>query len=283
MENVPTIQQMQLTIHDPQKIIDNASQAAKVLKSVVDQAHLAKKLGGDKEHLFFEAWQTVAGFYGATPKIEWTKEIINAATGNTDGYNSRAVVLLGGQVIGAAEGRCSRDEDKWNTRTKYEYHYIKKSGGTSLEDPGKDEIIWEKKDNKSFPKKRRVEIGKELVPLFQLESMSQTRAMAKALRSCYAWVVVLAGYASTPAEEMDGVIEVEEVIPETNPKKETTQQEINFLDEMKKYKVKVGITKFEEILIGRYGCVKPEDVRLEDQKGMIDEMEKAYTDRSAKK
>ena len=74
MENVPAIQQMQLTIHEyRQKIIDNASQAAKVLKSVVDQAHLAKKLGGDKEHLFFEAWQTVAGFYGATPKIEWDK------------------------------------------------------------------------------------------------------------------------------------------------------------------------------------------------------------------
>jgi hypothetical protein len=281
MENVPTVQQMQLTIHDPQKIIDNASQAAKVLKSVVDQAHLAKKLGGDKEHLFFEAWQTVAGFYGATPKIEWTKEIADGA-GNVTGYNSRAVVLLGGQVIGAAEGRCSRDEDKWNTRTKYEYHYIKKSGGTSLEDPGKEEIIWEKKDGRSFPKKKRVEVGKELVPLFQLESMSQTRAMAKALRSCYAWVVVLAGYASTPAEEMDGVIEAEE-IPSENGKKETTQQEVNFLDEMKKYKVKVGKDKFEEILTGRYGCMKVEDIKPEDQPGILGEMEKAYAERTSKK
>lgn len=282
MENVPAIQQMQLTIHDPQKIIDNASQAAKVLKSVVDQAHLAKKLGGDKEHLFFEAWQTVAGFYGATPKIEWTKELIDAGSGMISGYNSRAVVLLGGQIIGGAEGRCSRDEDKWNSRTKYEYHYIKKSGGTSLEDPGKDEIIWEKKNGKSFPKKKRVEVGKELVPLFQLESMSQTRAMAKALRSCYAWVVVLAGYASTPVEEMDGIIEAEEVAPEPE-KKETTPQELNFLDEMKKYKVKVGKEKFEEILTGRYGCMKAEDLKPEDQPGILGEMEKAYTERTGKK
>ena len=39
-------------------------------------------------------------------------------------------------------------------------------------------------------------------PLYQLKSMSQTRACAKALRNVLAWVVVLAGYRATPAEEM---------------------------------------------------------------------------------
>lgn len=42
-------------------------------------------------------------------------------------------------------------------------------------------------------------------PLFQLRSMAQTRAQAKALRGVLAWVAVLAGYQPTPAEEMDGV------------------------------------------------------------------------------
>ena len=42
-------------------------------------------------------------------------------------------------------------------------------------------------------------------PLFQLRSMAQTRASAKALRNVLAWVVVLAGYKPTPAEEMDEV------------------------------------------------------------------------------
>lgn len=41
-------------------------------------------------------------------------------------------------------------------------------------------------------------------PLFQLRSMAQTRACAKALRNVLAWVVVLAGYKPTPAEEMTG-------------------------------------------------------------------------------
>jgi hypothetical protein len=40
-------------------------------------------------------------------------------------------------------------------------------------------------------------------PSFQLKSMAQTRACGKALRNVLAWVVVLAGYRPTPAEEMD--------------------------------------------------------------------------------
>lgn len=42
-------------------------------------------------------------------------------------------------------------------------------------------------------------------PLFQLRSMAQTRACAKALRNVLAWVVVLAGFKPTPAEEMENV------------------------------------------------------------------------------
>ncbi len=41
-------------------------------------------------------------------------------------------------------------------------------------------------------------------PLFQLASMAQTRANSKVLRNVLAWVVVLAGYKPTPAEEMTG-------------------------------------------------------------------------------
>ena len=37
--------------------------------------------------------------------------------------------------------------------------------------------------------------------LWQLRSMAQTRACSKALRNVLAWIVVLAGYEATPAEE----------------------------------------------------------------------------------
>lgn len=54
-------------------------------------------------------------------------------------------------------------------------------------------------------------------PLFQLRSMAQTRACAKALRNVLAWVVVLAGYRPTPAEEMQGVFNGSPAKPPINP------------------------------------------------------------------
>jgi hypothetical protein len=56
-------------------------------------------------------------------------------------------------------------------------------------------------------------------PLFQLRSMAQTRACAKAFRNAVSWVVVLAGYRPTPAEEMDGVIAEAAHKPATAPQK----------------------------------------------------------------
>ena len=42
-------------------------------------------------------------------------------------------------------------------------------------------------------------------PDFQLRSMAQTRACAKALRQFLSWIVALAGYDPTPAEELEDV------------------------------------------------------------------------------
>jgi hypothetical protein len=61
-------------------------------------------------------------------------------------------------------------------------------------------------------------------PFFQLRSMAQTRACAKALRNVLAWVVVLAGYNPTPAEEMDGVsIEAPRAKSDTKRRKSETK------------------------------------------------------------
>jgi hypothetical protein len=52
-------------------------------------------------------------------------------------------------------------------------------------------------------------------PDYARRSMAQTRAVGKACRVLLSWVMVLAGYAPTPAEEMDGVRE--EVEQEAGP------------------------------------------------------------------
>lgn len=45
-------------------------------------------------------------------------------------------------------------------------------------------------------------------PEFMLRSMAQTRASAKALRNLFSRVVVLAGMEPTPAEEVEGLVEI---------------------------------------------------------------------------
>lgn len=51
-------------------------------------------------------------------------------------------------------------------------------------------------------------------PLFMLKSMAQTRACVKALRNVLAWVVVLAGFKPTPAEEIIEMGNVAQNAPE---------------------------------------------------------------------
>ncbi len=63
-------------------------------------------------------------------------------------------------------------------------------------------------------------------PFFQLRSMAQTRACAKALRNVLSWVVVLAGYEPTPGEEMTevaGVVEQPRAKAETKRRKAGTK------------------------------------------------------------
>jgi hypothetical protein len=49
------------------------------------------------------------------------------------------------------------------------------------------------------------ERGKGKFEEYAIASMAQTRAVGKAYRSCFAWLMKMAGYETTPFEEMDGV------------------------------------------------------------------------------
>lgn len=195
---------LDLGIHrEPEVVLDEARRAATALKAVIDAKPEAKKVIFNGEtYLEFEDWQTVGRFYGITPRVIRTQHV---EYGDVRGWEAvaDAVHVATGQVVASAEAMCLNDEDKWRARPKYEWHYLKRSGGTSAEDPGRDELIWEDgRGGKKRPKKQRVCVGEEAVPLFQLRSMAQTRACAKAMRNALAWVVVLAGYRPTPAEEL---------------------------------------------------------------------------------
>ncbi len=134
-------------VQAPRQALEHARQAAEALMEVVEQQGLAIEIGNGK-HLQFEAWQTLAHFYGVTVGTE------SVEANEMGGFTAKAIALRDGIKVGSAISECNPDEDNWRNK-----------------------------------------------PRFQLMSMAQTRAQAKALRSVLSFVAVLAGFDGTPAEE----------------------------------------------------------------------------------
>ena len=157
----------------PERVLAEAQRAADALKDLVIKKGLFKKIG-TKEHLFVEAWQTLGVMYGVTSKIASTESV---QIGDAVGFKARAeaVLVSTGQVISSGEALCLNDEDNWNMRPVYEW-----------------------------PDGKKTKVGEVRVPTHQLMSMAETRAISKALRNVLSWIVALAGYDPTPAEEMTG-------------------------------------------------------------------------------
>lgn len=192
--------------HPPAQVIAAAREAAVALQSVLDSKTDKVTMGG-RPYLEFEDWQTLGRFYGYTVGALGKPEFVEIA--GVQGFEATSVAIdRHGREISRATALCMMDEEKWSSRTKYAWGYVCQDGSFSVEDPGRDNIVWidnPDKPGKRKPLKERREVGVEAVPLFQLASMAQTRANAKALRNVLSWVAVLAGAAPTPAEEMDGV------------------------------------------------------------------------------
>lgn len=159
----------------PDTVISEATLCAKALGRMVEKTKSFTVISGRK-HLHFTAWATLGTMFRLTSRVRSVTPI------NEDGIRgfeciAEAFHVPSGQVVSVAEAQCTDDEQNWSTRPEYEW---------------------------SDEAKKRVKVGDVKVPLFQLRSMAQTRACAKALRNVLAWVVVLAGYEATPAEEMTG-------------------------------------------------------------------------------
>lgn len=155
---------------EPTQDIEQGTKAADALVKLVKKAGLAKKFGGEKEHLFVEAWEALGKFYRMSAKpMDATPVTVEGIAG----AKARAVIIDidTGHEISGADAYCMRDEPNWRNR-----------------------------------------------PFYQLASMAQTRAASKAFRMVLAFVPALAGFATTPAEEMS---DMDRVVPE---KKEPPKQ-----------------------------------------------------------
>jgi tellurite resistance-related uncharacterized protein len=120
MSNLAVVKQSEsaVMVQTPKEQIEAASDMARLLKDVVNKAGLAKKLGGTKEHLEFEAWQTIARWHHCTPSTEWTRPIMQSD--QIAGWEARVNVLdEKGRIIGSSEGMCMYDEKNWKGKPSY--------------------------------------------------------------------------------------------------------------------------------------------------------------------
>ena len=111
MENLPAIPILQ---HEPDEVMQEVIKVSNVLKDVVVKAGLSKKFGGEKEHLFYEAWQAVGGFFSHSVK---TLDAVPVEIDGVKGARARAVLFNGdGVEVGGADAYCMRDERNWTTK-----------------------------------------------------------------------------------------------------------------------------------------------------------------------
>jgi hypothetical protein len=103
-------------IASPAKLLQDGKRAAEALIKVVKQNGWSVKIQGN-DYLCFEAWQTVAKFYGMTVK---TVETQHVEYGGVEGFESKSVVIDSqGREVGGAEGLCMTDEGNWKNKPLY--------------------------------------------------------------------------------------------------------------------------------------------------------------------
>lgn len=145
----------------PRAILTKAADYASALADVIKDKRLFVEVHGRK-HVLVEGWTLLGSMLGVFPVTVWTRPI------DGGGWEARVEArTLSGQIVGAAEAQCTRQEKMWSFEPKNKW-------GKAL-DPRDD---------------------------FALRSMAQTRAVSKALRLPLGFIIQLAGYDATPAEEM---------------------------------------------------------------------------------
>jgi len=291
MENeVQIYESKPFTADDIKKQVDLIQEVMK--KVMKDKEHYGVIPGcGDKPALLKPGAEKLNMTFRMAPDPE--TEIIDLGGGHRE-YRVKCILraIESGRTLGAGVGSASTMETKWRFRNAEpeptdkpvpkEYWDLRKKDSLKAQEliGGKGFITVKIEGNWMIAKLtgEKIEYSNPADYYNTCWKMAKKRALVDAVLT----VTAASDIFTQDVEEMveNGTIVKGE---STTEKKETTPQDVNFLEEMKRYKVKVGGDKFKEILTGRYSYMKPEDVKSEDQQGILGEMEKAHQERVGKK
>lgn len=203
-------------LRPPAEVMLERQRAAQELIAYMD-AKPDKVVFNGKRYLENDDWMAIGAFYGCTAQLEADRYV---QFGEVCGFEATYIVTdRTGRVIGRETSMCLNDEERWSARPKYIWMVKLKNGSWVPEDdaPPKNEWVWTKKGDKSYPEKKK-ERGEDVpVPLFQLRSMSHTRARSRALSSVFGFIPTMLGqFRTTPAEELPQARRVRQSDPDTS-------------------------------------------------------------------
>lgn len=155
------------------ELVQAATEVAEVLGRVIRSQRLMVNMGTDErpsEHVLIEGWLTAGAMLQTFPHVVRT-EAMRDTEGRLTGFKAVAEArTLDGRTVSTAEALCTRDEKVTIKRGR--------RAGTTW-------FRWEQ------------------APAHQLMSMAETRAASKAMGFALRWIITMAGFSGTPAEEME--------------------------------------------------------------------------------
>lgn len=168
---------------DPIEVIERATKVANALKSVIVQQNLYKRING-RDHVLVEGWTTLGSMLGVVPVVAWSRRVEPVTKYDVEVIHYEWVES-GGRKAKRESGRSQYTVEgyDWEARVEARTMDGRTVGGAEAM-CSRNEHTWAKRED------------------YALRSMAQTRAVSKALRGPLGFIVALAGYATTPAEEM---------------------------------------------------------------------------------
>ncbi|MGO9960589.1 MAG: hypothetical protein ACLP50_32210 [Solirubrobacteraceae bacterium] len=179
---------------DPVEIIERATRVADALKGVIVKQRLFKSING-RDHVLVEGWTTLGSMLGVVPVATWSRRIEPAIR-----YDVEVVHYEWVDKRKREKARSHYTVEGYDWEARVEARTMDgRTIGAAEAMCSRGELTWAKRED------------------YALRSMAQTRATSKALRGPLGFIVALAGYATTPFEEMPNETEP------PNERKATTQ------------------------------------------------------------
>lgn len=176
---------------EPAEIIGKATQIANALKDLIDAQSMAVDVGGRKKHVEVSGWQacgTMLGALGGQPlhaETVWSRPARDPDTGELLKHDYRARSFHSKKQGGGVKWEGDVTGHDWEARVE-----IKTAAGVVV---GAAEALCSRGEP-SWAER----------PDPAVKSMAETRAESRAYRRAIGWIVSMAGYNPTPAEEMPG-------------------------------------------------------------------------------